>query len=94
MKRVIPRPSQRREYEEDRLKTNKELQKKICKLSPTLRSEVHTLVSFLAMNNIFNNRMFAMDGVHLNKVGIAAMGKKVLYWIKEKEKVPSTFGLA
>ena len=86
---VLPRPRENGHYEQLRKQTNNELQKQICKLRwETVKSKEAGGISFLDMDCVLNPQMFAQDGVHFNHQGVLSFGKRIISWIKEKERVP------
>ena len=44
-------------------------------------------VSFLGMDCVLNRNLFAKYAVHLNEEGELRVGKRILTWLKEKERV-------
>ena len=84
---ILPRPCENGQYEGWRRAVNLELQKEICKMSmdSTKKKEAGG-VSFLDMDCVLHPQLFARDAVHLNREGEARVGKRILTWIKEKER--------
>ena len=69
-----------------RKEVNKRLQEELCKRKAAAMKLKEGAASFLDMDSILNPGMFKEDGVHLNEEGNLQLGKKVLAWLKERER--------
>ena len=83
----MPHPCENSHYEVWRKAVNVELQKEVCRISMEIAQKETGRVSFLDMNFVLDPQLFARDAVHLNTEGEARVGKRILTWLKEKERV-------
>ena len=82
---IFPRPKEGR-YEEMRRDANRKLQRELCELKLALFKVKGGNVSFIDMDAVVSPDSFARDGVHLNVAGDVRVGRRILHWIKEKER--------
>ena len=83
---IMPRPKEGKKYESMRLAANRELQAQLCDMKVSLLQKGEGDISFMDMDSSLPKEAFAKDGVHLNGEGDVWLGKRLLQWIKEKER--------
>ena len=89
---IVPRPKENAHYEQMRKAVNTRLQSEICKMKAELMKNKEGGVSFLDVDTVLTQSMFSQDGVHLNHYGDIQLGRKVLTWVKENDRVPPVRG--
>jgi lysophospholipase L1-like esterase len=79
---VLPRPKEGEQYEKLRVATNRRLGEALCSLKASyIRNKDCGDVSYLDPDPIMNDRLFARDGVHLNREGVNVLGNKLKSWV-------------
>ena len=84
---IPPRPRENKRYEQMRVAANQKLQSLVCSMkADMLRNKEKGMVSFLDMDSILTAQMYGRDGIHFNAEGDARFGRRLLQWMKEKER--------
>ena len=83
---IMPRPKESKRYETMRNRVNKMIQEQVCALKLTLLKKREGDVSYLDIDSVLTKEMYAKDGVHLNAEGDIQFGRRLLQWVKEKER--------
>ena len=84
---ILPRPREKRDYESWRKRENNEIQKNVCLMGAnSIKNKEDDHISFLDMDCVLDPTMFGQDEVHLNHEGELCLGRRILTWIKGKER--------
>ena len=82
---VMPRPKESKKYESMRMAVNRTIQRQLCAMKADIIRQKGD-VSYLDVDSILPKEVYARDGVHLNAEGDVQFGRRILQWIKEKER--------
>ncbi|MPC91996.1 hypothetical protein E2C01_087064 [Portunus trituberculatus] len=76
-------------YERLRRSTNRRLQKELLKMKIEWMKEKKSKLSFIDMDSVVDRfSLYEKDGVHLNDVGTARMGRRLCEWVRARSLQP------
>ena len=85
---VLRRPCEGRQYDWMRKRTNRKLQEELMKLKMEWLRQKKGNVSFIDMDGVLHDGLFAADGVHLIDVGTERMGRRLCEWVRARSLRP------
>lgn len=85
---VLRRPREGRQYEWLRMRTNRKIQEELLKLKMEWLREKKGNVSFIDLDGVLHDGLFAADGVHLSEAGTARMGRRICEWVRARSLRP------
>lgn len=88
---VMRRPREGPQYEQVRKRTNRRIQEELMKMKCTWLKEKKGNVSFIDTDReLKDDRLFAVDGVHLNDAGNEKLGRRLCEWVRARSWCPMT----